>query len=175
MSTDGYFEVGVATGAFGLRGEVKVFPLTDDPGRFALLDKLWADGDRSIKEYAKEYKIEGVRIHKNMVLIKFAGVDDASAAMGLRGTVFKIPPELALPLEEGQYYHRDLLDMAVFDEGGTELGVLTKIIPTGANDVYEVNLRAGGSVLLPAIPQCILEVNVSEKKMTVHVLKGLMD
>ncbi|MCL2702088.1 MAG: ribosome maturation factor RimM [Defluviitaleaceae bacterium] len=165
-----YFEVGAVTGAFGLKGEVKVFPTTDEPERFRLLRELYADSDAGPMCYA----IERLRFHKNLVIIKFTGVEDAAAAQALRGTVLKIPPELALPLEEGQYYHRDLLDMSVVDDDGRELGVLTKVLQTGANDVYTVALSEGGELLIPAIKQCILKVNVPDKRMTVKLLPGLM-
>jgi 16S rRNA processing protein RimM len=165
-----FFEVGVVTGAFGLKGDVKVFPVTDDPSRFNELKELFVDSDSGYTRYT----IERLRFHKNLVIVKLEGVDDAAAAEVLRGAPLKIPPGLALPLEDDQYYHRDLLDMAVIDETGKELGILTKIISTGANDVYSVSLAKSGELLIPAIKQCILKVDLESKTMTVKLLPGLV-
>ena len=93
--------------------------------------------------------------------MKLEGVDDANAAEALRKTSFKIPPELALPLDDDQYYQRDLLDMKVFDEDKNELGFILNIIETGANDVYTVKLTTGKELLIPAIKQ-------SYKTFTLH-------
>jgi 16S rRNA processing protein RimM len=161
-----FFEVGVVTGAFGLKGEIKVFPVTDDPSRFNLLKELHIDGQTS-------FKIERLRFHKNMVIIKPEGVDNAAKAKAMRGLSLMIPPELALPLDDDQYYHRDLLDMEVVTDNGEELGILTKIISTGANDVYTVTLKKGGELLIPAIKQCVTDVDVLSNRMTVRLLKGL--
>lgn len=154
-------------GPVGLRGEIKIFPTTDDPGRFDLLDEVYVDlaGD------ARLYTINGVRYHKNLVILRFEGVDSAEGAMALRGALLKIPPEQALPLDEDQYYHRDLLDMRVFEEGGRELGLLSRVLTTGANDVYVV--KGQGEMLIPAIKQCVLDVDVANKRMTVRLLNGL--
>ena len=168
MNTD-FFEVGVVTGAFGLKGELKVFPTTDDPSRFRLLKELYADTANGLICYI----IENQRFHKNLVILKFAGIETPEAANAMKGVFLKIPPELALPLDDGQYYHRDLIDMRVVLSEGQELGVLVKIIETGANDVYAVKLTNGGELLIPAIKQCILNVDVPGKEMTVKLLQGL--
>jgi len=168
VTDKGFFEIGVVTGAFGLKGEIKVFPVTDDPSRFGLLEELYADEGKT------SYKIERLRFHKNILIIKLEGVEDAAAALKMRGVTFKIPPALALPLENDQYYQRDLIDMTVVTDDGAELGVLSKILETGANDVYVV-AAASGEILLPAIKQCILNVDVENKRMTVKLLPGLMD
>jgi len=174
MMTNDYFEIGVITGAFGVRGEIKVFPTTDDPSRFGLLDEIF------VETHGKGlvcYAIEKWRPHKNQLVLTLAGLDDADMARAMEGLSIKIPPDKALPLEDGQYFHRDLLDMRVFDEGGNELGVLTKIMVTGANDVYVIALvnaeKKGAELLLPAIKQCIIAVDVEQKRMTVRVLPGL--
>jgi 16S rRNA processing protein RimM len=144
-------------------------PHTDEPGRFSLLDAVGLAG--------ASYAVEGARLHNEAVFLKLAGVDDRNAAEKLVGNVLTIPPEKALPLDEDEYYFRDLLDMAVATEDGEELGVLVNIIETGANDVYVVR-PAGASdykadILIPAVRHCVLDVSVADKRMTVRLMDGL--
>ena len=169
-----FFEVGIGAGPWGLKGDIKVFPTTDDPGRFRLLKELYGEQTGGLVRYT----IESMRFHKNLVILKFCGIDSVEAARAMGGRSFKIPPELALPLEEDQYYHRDLIDMQVYEadeqsEVIDRLGVLTRIISTGANDVYGVKTEAGTEILIPAIKRCVLKVEVPEKRMTVRLIKGL--
>jgi 16S rRNA processing protein RimM len=101
------------------------------------------------------------------------GVDDRDAAERLTGAFIKIPPEEALPLEENEYYLRDLIGLAVKTDGGEELGRLTDVISTGANDVYAVDKPGQKQLLIPAIKECIVAVDISGGSMTVHLLDGL--
>jgi 16S rRNA processing protein RimM len=147
---------------------MKVFPTTDDPSRFGKLERvlIFQDGE------LKEYKLENVRFHKQFVLIKLDGVNDRTIAQSFKKAEIKIPDSLALPLRENEYYIRDLYGLEVFDENGQQLGVLDNVIQTGANDVYCVK-NAEGTLLIPAIKDCILDVNIKERIMTVHLLEGL--
>lgn len=168
---DDYFVIGDIVNTQGIKGEVRVIPCTDDESRFELLDSIFVEQ----KGKMKEYNIENVRYHKQFVLLKLEGIDDMTAAEKLKGSVVKIPPEDALPLEEGEYYIRDLYDMEVFTDEGEKLGILSDILFTGANDVYVVKAEKGKDILIPAIKECILDVDVENKKMTVKLLKGLRD
>lgn len=168
---DDYFVIGDIVNTQGIKGEVRVIPCTDDESRFELLDSIFVEQKGKIKEY----NIENVRYHKQFVLLKLEGIDDMTAAEKLKGSVVKIPPEDALPLEEGEYYIRDLYDMEVFTDEGEKLGILSDILFTGANDVYVVKAEKGKDILIPAIKECILDVDVENKKMTVKLLKGLRD
>lgn len=168
---DDYFVIGDIVNTQGIKGEVRVIPCTDDESRFELLDSIFVEQ----KGKMKEFNIENVRYHKQFVLLKLEGIDDMTAAEKLKGSVVKIPPEDALPLEEGEYYIRDLYDMEVFTDEGEKLGILSDILFTGANDVYVVKAEKGKDILIPAIKECILDVDVENKKMTVKLLKGLRD
>ena len=169
-----YFEIGKIVNTHGIQGEIRVLPSTDDPSRFGLLDTLeifFTDAQE------QSYPLEKARLHKNLAILKLKGIDTRNAAENLVGGIIKIPPEKALPLEEGEYYQRDLLGMTVVTGDGEELGELAQILVTGANDVYVVRpLLAEDNkkdILIPAIRQCILDVSVAEKLMTVNLMDGL--
>ena len=166
-----YFVIGDVVNTQGIKGEVRVIPCTDDESRFELLDSVFLEQRGKMTEYY----IENVRYHKQFVLLKFEGVDDMTAAEKLKGATVKIPPEDALPLEEGEYYIRDLYDMNVVTDEGEDLGIIKDILFTGANDVYVVKPEKGKDILIPAIKECILDVDVENKKMTVKLLKWLRD
>lgn len=165
------FRVGVIANTHGIRGEVKVYPTTDNLNRFDDLKDVILDTGR---EYIN-LKVEGVRYFKNMAILKFKGIDNINDIEKYKGKDLLVTRENAVPLEENEYYIADLIDMEVYNEDGSRLGILNDVMQTGANDVYVINLENGRELLLPNIDQCILEVNVEEKKMTVHVLEGLMD
>ena len=154
-----FLRVGVISSTHGVRGEVKVFPTTDDPTRFKKLKEVILDTGRE----KKTLEIEQVKFFKNQVILKFKGKD------------LLIPREKAVPLGENENFIADLIDMEVVTDEGKALGTLIDVMETGANDVYVVETSDGEEILLPAIRDCILDVNVEEKRMTVHVLEGLLD
>jgi len=166
-----FFDVGAVTGTHGLKGEVKVFTLSDDPYRFETLKNVIFS---SAKE-EKELEIERVRYFKQMTILKFRGLDRIEDVERMKGGYLKVRREDAIPLEEGEYYTADLIGMEVSLEDGSPLGTLSDVLQTGANDVYAVKLPEGKEVLIPAIRECIREVDVPGQKMTVRLLKGLMD
>ena len=164
-----YLPAGSISSTHGLKGEVKVYPFLDDPGRFSLFSKVFLEkGGRRI-----EAEIEKARYFKNMVILKFKGIDDIESVMPYRGYEIMVTREEAAELKEGQYFEADLIGMKVFDEEGAELGELKNVIHTGANDVYTVSLTDGGEVLIPAIKDCIKQVDVEAGEMKVHLLPGL--
>ena len=170
--TEDTFDIGLIVNVHGLKGEIKVLPTTDDPMRFKLL--------KTINVYNGEqktaYKPGSVRAQKNMLIIKLKEINDRDEAAKLVGGVIKVARSEALPLDEDEYYQKDLLDMKVITETGEVLGNLSQIIETGANDVYVVK-EAGKKkdILIPAIRECIISVSVKEKLMTVKLLDGLLD
>jgi 16S rRNA processing protein RimM len=170
MKEERYFVVGEIVNTQGIKGEVRVIPHTDDITRFELLDEILVEKKGKLEKYA----IEGVRYHKQFVLLKFKGVDDMTTAEKLKTCMLKIPESQALPLEEGEYYIRDLYDLKVIDEDGAEIGILHDILFTGANDVYIVRPKTGKDIYLPAIKSCVLNVNLDEGTMTVHIPEGLL-
>ncbi len=166
-----YLRVGVISSTHGIKGEVKVYPTTDDPSRFRALKHVFLD----MKGTKKELEIEGVKFFKNQVILKLKGHDRIEDITPYKGMDLLIPREEALPLAENENYIADLIDMEVLTDEGEVLGVLTDVMQTGANDVYVVTTPEKKEILLPAIPSCILDVDVEEKRMRVHLLKGLLD
>jgi len=166
-----FLRVGVISSTHGVRGEVKVFPTTDDPARFKALKKVILDTGKE----QKELEIAGVKFFKNQVILKFKGYDNINDIEKYKGMDLLVSREDAVPLEENENFIVDLIDMTVITDKGETLGILTDVIQTGANDVYVVQMPNKKEVLLPAIRDCILDVNVEEKRMLVHVLEGLMD
>ena len=166
-----FLRVGVISSTHGVRGEVKVFPTTDDPTRFKKLKEVILDTGRE----KKTLEIEQVKFFKNQVILKFKGFNNIDEIMPYKGKDLLIPREEAVPLGENENFIADLIDMEVVTDVGKVLGTLTDVIETGANDVYAVKTPEGKEILLPAIRDCILDVNVDEKRMTVHVMEGLLD
>lgn len=163
--------VGVITTTHGVRGEVKVFPTTEDPKRFKKLKTVILDDGRQ----QMELEIASVKFFKNLVILKFKEFDNINDVERFKKATLWVTRENAIPLEEGEYYIADLIDLAVVSDEGEELGVLSDVLETGANDVYVVSKEGVQDLLLPNIPECILDVNLEEGVMTVHVMKGLRD
>lgn len=163
--------VGVISSTHGVRGEVKVFPTTDDPERFRLLKEMLLDTGRE----KLSLKIQNVKFFKNMVILKFEGYDNINQIEMYRGKELWIRRDQAVELKENEYFIADLVGLTVIDDEEKVLGTLTDVIQTGANDVYAVKLENGKEVLIPAIRQCILKVDLEAGMMKVHVLPGLMD
>ena len=163
------FRVGVIAGTHGLRGEVKVFPTTDEPARFLDLEKVILDTGRE----EKTLTIRSVKFFKKFVILGFKGMERIEDVEKLKGAELLINREDAIPLEEGEYFIPDLLGLRVVTDDGRELGVIKDVIETGANNVYDVQNEDGARILIPAIPQCILDVRLEEGDMTVHLLPGL--
>lgn len=166
-----FLRVGVISSTHGVRGEVKVFPTTDDPRRFEALKKVLLD--TGIEQ--KELEITGVKYFKNQVILKFRGYDNINDIEKYKGMDLLISREDAVPLEENENFIADLIHMTVVTDLGETLGTLVDVLQTGANDVYVVETPQKKEILLPAIRDCILNVDVEEKKMLVHVLEGLLD
>ncbi|GFI07758.1 MAG: 16S rRNA processing protein RimM [Lachnospiraceae bacterium] len=168
---ESYLRVGVIASTHGLKGEVKVFPTTDNPKRFRELKKVLLDTGH---EY-KPLEVAGVKFFKNQVILKFREFDDINEVEQYKGKDLLVTRDQAVPLEENENFITDLIHMEVYTDEGIRLGTLTDVLQTGANDVYVVETEEGKEVLLPAIPSCILKVSVEEARMTVHILEGLLE
>lgn len=163
--------VGVISSTHGVRGEVKVFPTTDEKERFKKLKTVLLDtGKEQIS-----LEIEGVKFFKNMVILKFKGYDNINDVERYRGKDLLITREQAVPLKENENFVADLIGLTVKTDEGDILGNVKDVLFTGANDVYVVERENGKDLLLPAIRQCILDVDLEEQVMTVHLLDGLLD
>lgn len=165
------FQVGVITTTHGVRGEVKVFPTTDDPRRFRRLKEVILDTGRE----QIHLEIEGVKFFKQFVILKFKGIDSINDVEKYRQKSLYVTRENAVHLRRNEYFIADLIDLKVLDELDQEIGTLKDVMETGANDVYVIEMTDGKELLLPAIKQCILDVNVEEGFMKVHILDGLLD
>ena len=163
--------VGVISSTHGVRGEVKVYPTTDDVNRFKKLEKVVLDTGR---EYI-DLEISGVKFFKNLVILKFKGIDNINDIEKYKGKDLLVHREDAVKLEENENYVADLINLKVVTDEGQVLGCLTEVMETGANDVYVVETEDGKELLLPAIRDCILDVDLDEEVMTVHILPGLFD
>jgi 16S rRNA processing protein RimM len=164
-----YLKIGSIISTHALKGEVKVYPTTEDVRRYDDLDRVYIDG-----RFGKEcLRVERVRYFKNLVIVKFCDLDRIEDVERLKGAELLIPREDAIELEEGEYFIPDLLGLKVTTDDGRELGVIRDVIETGANNVYDVRGEEGKGILIPAIPDCILDVNLEEGTMLVHLLPGL--
>lgn len=164
-----YFEIGKIAGTHGLKGTLRVFPTTEEPSRFELLKQIIIEN----KGKRETFHIEKIAYHKKFVLVTVRELKDINDAELYKGASIWIPEKDALPLEENEYYMRDLYGLTVFTEQGEELGILADIYKTGANDVYAVRKEGQKDILIPAIKQCILSVDIENHKMIVKLLEGL--
>lgn len=164
------FRVGVIANTHGIRGEVKVFPTTDDPRRYDSLKEVLLDtGTEKIP-----LKVSNVRYFKNLVIVKFKGIDNINDIEKYKGKDLYVTRENAVPLEEGEYYIADIIGAEVYTDDGKEFGVLSDVLETGANLVFVVK-HEGKEVLIPSIPDCVKELDTEAKKVVVHLLPGLLE
>jgi len=166
-----YLRVGVITNSHGIKGEVKVFPTTDDIKRFDYLDEAVIDTG---KEYIN-VNVTGVKYFKNMVILKFNQYDNINDILKFKGLDLLVSRENAIPLGEDEHFIVDLIGCNVVDEEKNYIGELVDVMETGANGVYVVKTPEGREVLFPVIEQCVLNKDIENKTITVHVMKGLMD
>lgn len=163
--------VGVVTAPHGIHGEVKVYPTTDDMKRFKKLKSVILDTGKE----QKVLKIQQVKFFKNLVILKFSGLDKIEDVEGFRQKDLMITRDQAVELSEDEYFIADLIGLSVVTDEGEALGILEDVLQTGANDVYSVKTAEGKEILLPAIGDCILRVDLEKKEMLVHVMDGLLD
>lgn len=164
-------QVGIITTTHGVRGEVKVFPTTDDPARFKKLKHVILDTGKE----KLELEIAGVKFFKNMVILKFKGIDNINDVENYRKMSLYVTRENAVKLKEDEYFIADLIGMEVVTDEDERLGTLTDVMQTGANDVYVVKTEDGEELLIPAIRDCIRALDVEAGRMCVHLLPGLRD
>lgn len=165
-----YLEIGQIVNTFGIKGMVKVKPFTDNIERFSNLEKIYIKN----KSGQTEYKIQEVKYHKNMVLIKFEGIENPEQADLLRNSYLIVDRETEESLEPGRYYIVDMIGLDVFTDDNEYLGKLEDIYNTGSNDIYVVKNELGKQVLLPAIEDVIKSIDMDNKKVIVHLIPGLV-
>ncbi len=165
------FQVGIITSTHGVKGEVKVYPTTDDVRRFKKLKDIIIDTG---KEHIA-LELESVKFFKQMVILKFKGIDTLNDVEKYRQKSLYVTRANAVRLRKDEYFIADLIGLQVVDEENKELGTLEDVMLTGANDVYVIKMVNGKELLLPAIKQCILNVDMENRCMQVHVLEGLIE
>lgn len=161
-----YLVVGKIVAPWGVRGEVKVALETDFPERFKRLKRVY------LGEKVTSFALEGSRLHKRHALLKLGGCDDRHAAEKLRGLLVQIPIEEAMPLGEEEYYVYQIVGLDVWSTEGKHLGKVSEVLFTGANDVYVV--RGEREILIPAIEDVVLEVDLANGRLTVELMEGLI-
>jgi 16S rRNA processing protein RimM len=155
---EGFVAVGRVLGPFGLKGELKVQPLTDNPRRLAPRSRLWADGQK--------FTVSASREAQGFTYITLKGFRDRTSVERLRHALLQIPESDLPPLGEGEFYRYQLIGLLVVNRDGEELGVLEEIIETGANDVYRVR-GPDGDLLLPALDDVIANIDLGARRMVV--------
>ncbi len=165
-----FIYIGRVANTHGVQGMLKVFPTTEDPKRFELLKDIYIEDIRGI---TNSYTIKNVKYFKNMVILGLKEIEDMNQAEKLKNGIIKIHRKNALPLEENEYYISDLLGLEVFDIEDNKIGILKNIIFTGSNDVYEIDNSTKNGLLLPAIKECVLKVDINNKRIIVKIPEGL--
>ncbi len=163
--------VGVYTTTHGVHGEIKVYPTTDDPERFHKGLPLYLD----VPGKQIPLTVEHVKYFKNMVILKFEGINSINDIERYKGHDLLVDREHAVPLAENEYFICDAIGSDVVDEDGKKIGELKDVLQTAANDVFVIGLPNGKEALFPVIPDCVKDVNTAEKRIVVHVMKGLLD
>ena len=168
---DNLLQVGAILDTHGLRGEVKVFPTTDDPGRYDYLEDVILE-DKSGKQIT--LVVEKVRYFKNLVIVKFKDLDNINDVEQYKKCNLYVTRENAVELEEDEYFVAALIGLMAKTDEGEELGQIKDVLTTGANDVYVIDTKEG-ELLVPAIHDCVQEVDLEAGVMTLHLLPGLRD
>lgn len=163
-------QVGVITQTHGIRGEVKVFPTTDDVNRFKKLKEVILDSGKE----RINLTIEGVKFFKQFVILKFKEFDSINDIEKYKNAKLLVPRQKAVKLKKDEYFIADLIGMKVITEDQSPFGILKDVLETGANDVYVIGMEDGREVLLPAIKECILNVDMEKVVMTIHLMDGLL-
>ncbi|MCX4322141.1 MAG: ribosome maturation factor RimM [Lachnospiraceae bacterium] len=162
-------QVGVITQTHGIRGEVKVFPTTDDANRFKKLKEVILDTGRE----RLSLEIEGVKFFKQFVILKFKDYDSINDVEKYKQGKLLVTRDKAVRLKKDEYFVADMIGMRVVTDEGEDFGILKEVLATGANDVYVVS-REGGEVLLPAIKECVKNIDIDGQVMEIHVMDGLL-
>lgn len=163
-------QVGAISSTHGIRGEVKVFPTTDDVKRFKKLKEVILDtGKEQIN-----LEIEGVKFFKQFAILKFKGIDNINDIEKYKGKPLLVTRENAVKLAKDEYFIADMIGMDVVTDEGVAFGTLSDVLQTGANDVYEIKSEEHGLVLVPAIKECVLKVDMKKRVITIHLMDGLL-
>lgn len=160
--------IGKIVNIHGIKGEIKIYPYTDDIENLSKLKEIYLD-----EKLEKKYIIKSSKIQKNMLILKLASIDSVEKAEKLRNMNLYIP-KLEVK-EEDTYYIEDLISLEVIDiKNNVSIGKITYVFNNGANDVYEILTNDGKKVYFPAIKQVVKQVDIKNNKIYVEVMKGLI-
>lgn len=164
----GYLRIGKIVNTQGIKGEVRVIPLTDDITRFDKLKNVYIEGEPPLN-----LKIEYTKYHKNFVLIKFKGLDSINDVEKYKNTYILVDRKNSIKLSEGSYFICDIIGLEVVDTDGASLGHICEVMSTGSNDVYIVKMDES-EILIPALKTVVKEINMQEGRMVVELPEGLV-
>ncbi|WP_096199338.1 ribosome maturation factor RimM [Bacillus sp. FJAT-45350] len=169
-----WFKVGKIVNTQGLRGEVRVISITDfEEERFSVGSKLYLEHD-DLKDL-RPLTVASHRKHKNFDLLTFEGLTNINEVEPFKGGTLQVSEEALGDLDEGEFYYHEIIGCEVWTDEGKELGKIKEILSPGANDVWVVQRKGPGKeILLPYIEDVVKEVNIEEKKVTVHLMEGLI-
>jgi len=153
--------IGRVGAAHGIRGELRIIPLTDFPERFAALREVMV-GDELLH-------IESAKPQGKNFLMRFREYTVREDAQKLTGRLLTVARAEAAPLDEGEYYVFDIVGLAVYDEENNELGTVENVLRTGSNDVYAVRSEDGHEILIPALRKVVRTIDVPNGRMTVRL------
>ena len=165
-----YLKIGQISNAHGVKGEVKVYPLTDNVKRFSKLKFVFLNE----KDTYRKVTVESVKYLKQFVVVKLNGIEDMNEALKYKNVYIYVDRENAVKLPKGSYFISDLIGLDVSSDEGNYLGKITDVFSTGSNDVYEVKSELGKTILLPAIQEVIIEIDIDKKSMLVKLIEGLI-
>lgn len=161
------YKIGKIVNAVGLKGEVKVYNYSDYKERFAEIDTIFVE--------EKKYNIKGTRYMKDLAILKFEGVDDRNQAENLKGKDLFITEEMLRQLPEDTYYIKDLIGLDVVGIDEEYIGTLTDVIQNTGQDLYEIELENKHKILIPAVEEFVIDINMSDKKIIVKIIEGLLE
>lgn len=166
-----YLEIGKIVNTFGIRGQVKVVPFTDDVKRFDKLKNIYIEKKKELKPH----KIENVKYTNNMVILKLEGIDSIEEAEKYKNCSLQIDRKDAIKLPKDTFFIADLIGLPVYTDEDVLLGKVDDIYNTGSSDIYVVKDELGKQILLPAIKDVLKDIDLEKEKITVHIIKGLLD
>lgn len=161
-----YIEFGKITSTHGIKGEMKIYPYTDDVDNILKQKKVYIN--------SKEYTVSSMKFHKNMFITKLKEIDTIEQAEKFRNFIIQRELDENEVLEEDTYYIKDLVKCTVFLEDGTEFGKLIDVFQTGANDVYVIKTTVNNEVLIPAIKDVVKDIDIKTKKIVIELMEGLI-
>ncbi|HIX02094.1 MAG TPA: ribosome maturation factor RimM [Candidatus Ligilactobacillus excrementigallinarum] len=168
-----YYQIGKIVNTHGIKGEVRVQATTDFPEkRFAIGEKVYIFKNQKL---VKELTIKSHRKHKQFDLLSFEGLEDINLVEDLKQADLKISADQQDELTEGQYYYHEIIGLDVFDLEGNELGQISEIMQSGANDVWIIKRKQKADLLIPAIKDVVKEIQIENHKVIIDLLDGLDD